>query len=191
MLPCFSPAAYVCVGRRVLIHKQLHLLQAGLAGCTGDFWPELHLQRGRCGCCGKLCCYLLPNLVGQQPTDPAGGSHPCQTHGHRKPCSSQAPCIFRLTLDPLGCQRSRAGVTPWWSTCNEPCPSLGQSIGAGNRGSCAKTHHQVQLGRTWQDHLPGACWLGSMPVSQLRPSSEHPIMKLSRFSSLYNVHLNF
>lgn len=89
VLPCFSPPAYVCVGRK------------------------------------------------HQPTKPA----------------SSFTSI------------SQAGEFLMAGNCDEPCSFWGHSISAENRSLCAKSHPRGAAGRIWQNHLPGACWLGSVLLS--------------------------
>lgn len=131
---CFSPPAYVCVGRRVLIHKQsarsfIHSRQ-GSQAMTGTSGPNRVSDEADTGAVADSAIVSFLVCVGQRPTHPLillGAPtllQICRPAWQPNSCSSQGQCTWQTEPGAPDCQRSRAGRgPPGCSKCNGSFPS--------------------------------------------------------------------
>lgn len=143
---CFSPPAYVCVGRRVLIHKQsvrgFSCSRQSLQALPGTSGPNCVSADAAVA---DSAIVLFPAHVGQRPT------HPLILLGTPTPFQMRRPALHPSSASQVPHSIPSQGV---WQTqpgapglpekqswegslscrmCKGSFPSWGQGIGAGNR----------------------------------------------------------
>lgn len=109
---CFSPPAYVCVGRRVLIHKQsvrgFSCSRQGLQALPGTSGPNCVSADAAVA---DSAIVLFPVHVGQRPT------HPLILLGAPTPFQMRRPALHPKSRIPSPAQHPKPGclADPAWS----------------------------------------------------------------------------
>lgn len=119
---CFFPAAYVCVGRRALIHKQsargFVCSRQGLQAVPRTSGPKRVSKEAGVGAVADSAIVPLTVHEGEQPTQPVLllRTHTllqtCRPAQHPNSDIQKTSESGRSSLEPLSCQRSRAGRDP-------------------------------------------------------------------------------
>lgn len=111
---CFFPPAYVCVGRRALIHKQrargFVCSRQGLQAVLRAPGPSCVSKEAGVGAVAGSAIVSFTVHAGEQPAHPLVLLKCAGLHGIPSRVQHPKTCAFgRSSLDPLSCQRSTAG----------------------------------------------------------------------------------